>query len=155
IASASFSFEPRKGLVLLHCGNTVASLRTLLALLARGHAVILIGAESTAGSRALEERYRPDVVAAPDRDEWRESASKGAELHPDLGVMLSPSGSTGSPKLARFANDALLANGESIAAYLGIGPSDVAFAHLPLHYSYGLSILTSHLARGGSLALTS
>lgn len=155
-ASARFPFEPGKGLVLLQTGNTITSLRLLLSLAARGHAVILAPPSADpALIQTLETRYRPDAVAAPDRDEWRDcKIGSSRPLHMDLSIMLSTSGSTGSPKLARFTLGALLANGESIASYLGIGQEDVAFAHLPLHYSYGLSILTSHIVRGASLALT-
>jgi acyl-coenzyme A synthetase/AMP-(fatty) acid ligase len=156
IADASFPFEPRKGLVLLQCGNSVASLRTLLMLLARGHAVMLAPADTRPEQIALfETRYGPDAVAAPDRDIWRDCQLAGERpLHPDLALTLSTSGSTGSPKLARFTLPALLANGEAIATYLELNENDLAFAHLPLHYSYGLSILTSHIVRGAALALT-
>ena len=152
-----FPFEPGKGLVLLLCGNSVASVQMLLTLLARGHAVIL--APPKADDGLIEEmagRFQPDAISNPDRDEWRDRpVAVDRSLHADLALMLSTSGSTGSPKLARFTLPALLANGQAIAEYLELRPSDVAFAHLPLHYSYGLSILTSHLARSAAIALTS
>jgi len=75
-------------------------------------------------------------------------------VHPDLALLLSTSGSTGSPKLVRLSADAVEANARAIAAYLGLGPSDRSITSLPLQYCYGLSVLTSHLAAGASVVCT-
>lgn len=75
-------------------------------------------------------------------------------VHPELGLLLSTSGSTGSPKLVRLARAATIANARSIAEALAIGPGEVAPTSLPVHYSYGLSVLTSHLAAGATVMLT-
>lgn len=76
-----------------------------------------------------------------------------AEAHPDLAVLLTTSGSTGSPKLVRLAGSALLANAESIAQALDLDEREVAPTTLPLFYSYGLSVLNSHLLRGATVLL--
>lgn len=78
-----------------------------------------------------------------------------AELHPELGLLLATSGSTGSPKLVRLSLNNLCANAQSIIEYLGIGRADRAITSLPYNYSYGLSVINSHLMAGGSLSLTS
>lgn len=76
-----------------------------------------------------------------------------SEPHPDLRVLLSTSGSTGDPKLVRLSARNIASNASSIAEYLGITAADRAAATLPLHYSYGLSVLNSYLAAGASLLL--
>ncbi|WP_223164219.1 AMP-binding protein [Nocardioides mesophilus] len=76
------------------------------------------------------------------------------DLHPDLALLLTTSGSTGSPKLVRLSTENLAANADSIADYLGIRPDDLAATTLPLHYCYGLSVVNSHLAAGAALLLT-
>ncbi len=68
--------------------------------------------------------------------------------------MLSTSGSTGSSKFVRLSGGNLQANAESIAKYLGLGSSDRAITSLPPSYSYGLSVINSHLASGASVVLT-
>ena len=95
----------------------------------------------------------PPGSAVPGR--CRTTRSDGRhDLHPDLSLLLSTSGSTGSPKLVRLSADAVRANALDIAAALGLDASDRAVSTLPLHYCYGLSVLHSHLAVGGSVLLT-
>ncbi|MET9337281.1 AMP-binding protein [Nonomuraea sp. NPDC003804] len=85
--------------------------------------------------------HRPRPRAAPDP-------------HPDLAVLLTTSGSTGNPKLVRLSHRAVMANARAIAQALRLTPADVAPTSLPLHYSYGLSVLNSHLAAGATIVLT-
>lgn len=85
----------------------------------------------------------------------RMATTASAPPHPDCGLLLSTSGSTGSPKLVRLSYAALAHNADSIAQYLGLTSDDRAITALPLAYSFGMSILNSHLAAGGSLTLTS
>jgi acyl-CoA synthetase (AMP-forming)/AMP-acid ligase II len=77
----------------------------------------------------------------------------GAECHPDLGLLLATSGSTGSPKLVRLSRNAIMANAESIAQSLDIGADEVAITTLPFFYSYGMSVLNSHLLRGATIVV--
>ena len=92
------------------------------------------------------------VDSAPTYRAWLNPA--GAALHPDLAVLLPTSGSTGSPKLVRLTEANLRVNALSIAEYLGITASERAIQSLPMYYSYGLSVLNSHLAAGALVALT-
>ena len=73
-------------------------------------------------------------------------------LHPDLAMLASTSGSTGSPKLVRLSRENLLSNAVAIGDYLNLGAADRAITTLPLHYCYGLSVVNSHLAAGASTA---
>ncbi len=77
-----------------------------------------------------------------------------APVHPELALCLSTSGSTGSPKFVRLSATNVLSNAQAIRQALRIGADEVALAHLPLHYSYGLSVLHSHLAAGSTVVLT-
>ncbi|WP_329007462.1 AMP-binding protein [Micromonospora rifamycinica] len=72
----------------------------------------------------------------------------------DLALLLSTSGSTGSPKLVRIGADAVLANATGIGSALGLSAAQRAVTSVPLCYSYGLSILTSHLAAGSAVVVT-
>jgi len=137
-------------LVLVEGAQTVDAVASYLGALAGGHVVLLSG-DAAVDSLALA--YRPDVViSGAELTEVR--AGTAHDLHPDLALLLSTSGSTGSPKLVRLSHDNLIANARAIAAYLELRPSDRAATTLPLHYCYGLSVLHSHLSVGASLLLT-
>ena len=75
------------------------------------------------------------------------------DIHPELAVLLTTSGSTGSPKFVRLSYENILSNARSIAEYQKITPADRAITTLPASYTYGLSIVNSHLMSGASIAL--
>jgi long-chain acyl-CoA synthetase len=76
------------------------------------------------------------------------------KLHDDLALLLTTSGSTGSPKLVKLTKENIKSNAESISEYLKIGCDDRAITSLPFNYSYGLSVINSHLFSGGSIVLS-
>lgn len=113
----------------------------------------------------LTERFRPGaVLVAPDTEppfgyvakdgHWVRTGSDDVSgVHPDLAVLLLTSGSTGYSRLVRLSRTAILSNMHAIADVLGLGVDDVAPTSLPLHYSYGLSVLNSHLVRGATVVI--
>jgi acyl-CoA synthetase (AMP-forming)/AMP-acid ligase II len=140
-------------LVLVAGANDVDAVVAYLAALAAGHPAILVPGDNQGNLDAIVDAYDPDVLLrGGDLVERRPGTVH--DLHPDLALMLSTSGSTGSPKLVRLSHENLAANAEAIAAYLRIRPRDVAATTLPMHYCYGLSVINSHLAAGASLLLT-
>lgn len=78
---------------------------------------------------------------------------QGFPLHEDLALLLTTSGSTGSPKLVRQSYANIRSNMESIAACLALDASERPITTLPMSYTYGLSILHSHLHVGASILL--
>lgn len=141
-----------RSLVHVRAASDVGTVASLLGARAGGH-VVLLGAPGRP-ARALEEAYDPDVVVSPGAaPEVRRTAS-AHDLHPELALLLSTSGSTGSPKLVRLSEANLDANTAQVRAALGVRADDVAALTLPLSYCYGLSVLTTHLAAGASVLLT-
>lgn len=146
--------EPRRQLVLLRVDNSLPSLLHYLACLQAGHATLLLNAElPDATWQDLIRCYDPHWILGPDA-----AAScrhdRPLALAPELAVMLTTSGSTGGAKLVRLSQANLLANAESIVRYLQMRPTDQALTALPFAYSYGLSVIHSHLLCGGSLVLS-
>lgn len=115
----------------------------------------------------LVHRYRPAVVTGvSDRPAPPGYATAHAEplgplwrgpgdtaVHPELGVLLATSGSTGSPRLVRLARRAVLANVAAVTAALAIDADEVTVTTLPLYYTYGLTVLNTHLSAGATVVL--
>lgn len=76
------------------------------------------------------------------------------ELYEELCLMLTTSGSTGSPKFVRQSYGNVFDNASSIVQYLGIDASERPITTLPMNYTYGLSIINSHLLVGATLLMT-
>jgi acyl-CoA synthetase (AMP-forming)/AMP-acid ligase II len=152
VAEEGLRLGAARRLVLVAVRNDLASVVSYLGALAAGH-VVLLAEDRDAVVTALTAAYDPDVVVRPGRCEERRAGS-AHDLHPTLALLLSTSGSTGSPRLVRLSVDNLQSNAEAIGDYLHIADSDVAVTTLPLHYCYGLSVLHSHLARGAAVTLT-
>ena len=72
----------------------------------------------------------------------------------ELALCLTTSGSTGSPKFVRLSQKNVLANAESIAEYLEIDENERPVTTLPSYYSYGVSVINSHLIKGATILLT-
>ena len=150
--------DGERALVFAAASLDVGTVLAYLAALAAGHTVFLLDGQAHSTLRdELCERYRPDFVLT---SRGREVAIERRELlsprplHADLRVLLSTSGTTGSPKLVRLSEQNILANARSIAAYLELGAHERAISSLPFHYSYGLSVLNSHLYAGGSVVVS-
>lgn len=75
-------------------------------------------------------------------------------LFDDLALLLTTSGSTGSPKLVRQSYKNIEANTKSIVEYLELDQTERPITTLPMNYTYGLSIVNSHLYVGATLLMT-
>lgn len=148
-------------LVMIAAGNALEPIVTYLAALEGGHPVLLVAGgddEASLAHRAsLAARFDPDVVAHDEAFGWALEERRGGsrhDFHPELALLASTSGSTGSPKLVRLSADNLRSNAAAIAEYLRLDERDRAATTLPLQYCYGLSVVNSHLLAGASLLLT-
>lgn len=160
LARRADAFASRLGdtrrLLLIETRNAIEPLIAYLGALRGGHAVILAAAGSTAKDSRLLRDFRPDAHFHETGGDWTLDLADQPphHLHPELAVLLSTSGSTGATKLVRLSAGAVQANAAAIADYLGIRADDRAVTMLPFHYSYGLSVVNSHLLAGATLLLT-
>ena len=158
----------RKSLGLLLARNSYECLTVYLAALNSGNALILL--DASLNPELLNEfldTYQPDWIFTPEPalPGYQPSPSqepglmiasqlRDLDLHPDLALLLNTSGSTGSPKLVRLTLANLQANAASIAEYLELTPAERPITSLPMPYSYGLSVINSHLLAGASIVLS-
>ncbi|WP_229856275.1 AMP-binding protein [Nocardioides flavus (ex Wang et al. 2016)] len=154
VADRAASWGPARRLVLVEGANDLDSLVAYLAALQHGHVALVVPDGRPEQRDATIAAYDPDVVCTATAGDDVRRATGAHDLHPDLALLLSTSGTTGSPKLVRLSRDNVAANAAAIADYLALTPADRAITSLPLHYCYGLSVLHSHLVAGASITLT-
>ena len=71
----------------------------------------------------------------------------------DLAALIFTSGSTGTPKGVMVTHRNIECNTRDIIEYMDLTADDRVMVVLPFHYCFGLSLLHTHLAAGGSLVL--
>ena len=141
-------------LVFSMCSNTIGSVAGYISFVNNNDATLMLDSHiERSAFDALYQTYLPRYVWAP-----KEFASpKGADESPvsdKLSVLLTTSGSTGSPKLVRLSKENLMSNALSIVEYLNITADERPVTGLPMYYSFGLSIINSHVLVGATLLLT-
>lgn len=78
----------------------------------------------------------------------------GYELNDDLALLLTTSGSTGSPKFVRQSYKNIETNTKQIVEYLELDSTEKPITTLPMNYTYGCSIINTHLWVGANILLT-
>lgn len=152
-----------KSLIFAYLDNSIESLSFLISSLCSEHTVALFSNELSTGLKnGLEQSYTPYYIFDAKREDIPNysytSASCFKRLEPfkldidkNIKLLLSTSGTTGSPKLVKLSEENIISNAISIGAYLPIEVDDVVPLNLPLNYSYGLSILTSNSLIGNTI----
>ncbi len=144
----------KRALVFIEVTNSIQGLVSYLACLRQGHVVYLLETLEDEKTQILIEAYQPNIIITANQEIKRHHEAE-CILHPDLRLLLSTSGSTGTPKFVKLSANNIQSNAESIAEYLQLDSSERAYAHLKPFYSYGLSVIHSHLVVGAALILTS
>lgn len=100
------------------------------------------------GKDADQDAMRWDPVMAAS------SATRAIEQSSNaLAMILYTSGTTGAPKGVMLSHANLAANVDSIIQYLELTRDDSIVTVLPFYYSYGQSVLHTHLASGAFLVI--
>ncbi len=165
------AFCNTRSLAFVLCDSSMDSLVGYLGLLGARVVPALFGKALDAQALAsLLQKYRPRYLWLPQQRQQQENhgrvlhsvgdyvlvqtaCAQDYALHAELALLLSTSGSTGSPMLVRQSYQNMASNARAIAEYLEITQADRPITTLPMHYTYGLSILHSHLLRGCTILL--
>ena len=151
------------------CESCAGSLTGFLGLENAGLVPLLLSAGLNGELLArLRETYRPAYLWAPSRME----AALGGEpvyrtlgytllktgeapypRHEELSMLLTTSGSTGSPKLVRHKYGNLEANAANVARIFGWTPAERGICDLPMNYTMGLNVILSHLYAGARVLM--
>ena len=95
----------------------------------------------------------PDTMA-PELFERLRSTYEGKPTDSELALLLTTSGSTGSPKLVRIGRAALAADNKMSEVLFELDSSTRMTMILPICYAWGLSVVCSVLEAGGTLVMT-
>ena len=132
------SFLKKRELIFFLCNNTIDSISLYVSFIKKGVVPILINSDLEESLiRDIIDKYNPSYIFTPltnqnyylNYDEFltynsfsvlKSANSFQTELDSELAILLSSSGSTGSPKLIRISYENLLSNAISISNYLNL-----------------------------------
>ncbi len=164
----------RRGLVCCLCKNEIGALIGYVSgICYRNPLMLLDGGRDSDYFCSYIEKYHPEYIWTPSNKSSEFDGSviyerhgyslmkmnvklgeANIHLHDKLALCLTTSGSTGSPKLVRLTKENLESNAQSIATYLNINEDERPITTLPMYYSFGLSVINSHLIKGATILLT-
>ena len=161
---------PERSLVFSLCHNTIGSLMGYVAFLSTRNVPLLLSADLDKELlHYLLDTYQPNYLWMPQKmadqfdgnvvmSEYGYSllsySDKKIDMYPELALLLTTSGSTGSPKLVRQSYTNIESNAQSIMQYLELDETERPITMLPMNYTYGLSVINSHLLVGATILMT-
>jgi acyl-coenzyme A synthetase/AMP-(fatty) acid ligase len=169
--SESFALQlPKRSLIFILAENKIGSLLGYVSALSNRIVPLILSASTEEGLYSqLYDKYKPEYLWLP----LAIAEKKGLEPHftawdyalvktgnvnvpmfDDLSLLLPTSGSTGSPKLVRHSYRNIEANADNVRRLFQLDGTEKAMAILPMHYTMGLSVITSHLLAGSTLLLS-
>lgn len=161
-----------RSLVMQFARNTLGSFIGYISFLDQKIVPIMVSpALSLELKKQLIDRYKPLYLWMPsemksDFSEYSEvfclydyslvktNFSQKYTLFEDLALLLTTSGTTGSQKFVRQSYLNISSNADSIISYLKITSEDRAITSLPMHYTFGLSVINTHVKTGATILLT-
>ena len=161
-------FLPQRSLIFLLSENCMGSLLGYTSALSNRIVPLIISAATEEGLyNHLYELYQPEYLWLPQaKSKGKEvvfsawdyclvkTGNKPVPMQEELSLLLPTSGSTGSPKLVRHSYRNIEANADNVRRLFKLDGTEKAMAILPMHYTMGLSVITSHLLAGATLLLS-
>lgn len=163
-------FIQGKNLVFLYLDSSINSLVNYATFFNSNSTLVLLSNNiENSLKENLENEYQPFAIFDENRNAIKDYAlknlsnkyfettfylnelNKGGIINKNCKVLLSTSGTTGSPKFVKLSEYNLVQNAQSIIDYLPIQNNDSTPLNLPLHYSYGLSVFNSNAIAGGKI----
>ena len=166
----SLQIDEERSLVFVYNDNQLLAIEAFLNFYRSQHTVALLGNNVSIDFKVnLENTYKPAYIFDPQRQQiqgymlekfsecisiFRRIQYEPINIHPKIKLLLSTSGTTGSPKFVRLSDENLVENANSILDYMPILPSDIAPLNVPINFVYGLSIFTTNCIRAAKIVCT-
>lgn len=163
LSFSNLPYSAIKKTIFIYCDNSLLNLAHLFSAWAENYIIFLLSSNIDLNQKAtLEFTYFPDFIFDNTRNSIQNYTFENhlfkinvfKNLHnqfdPEIKLLLSTSGSTGSPKFVKLSEKNVVENALSILEYLPISNNDNIPLNLPIQYSFGLSVLTTNSIKGGT-----
>ena len=158
-----------RSVVFCMCKNTVGALTGYMGLIEAGLVPVMLSAKSDMQLlKKLYDTYSPSYIWMP--EDMSTSGQKCIyrsmgysliktgnpvyPLHKELELLMTTSGSTGSPRLVRYKTGNLKSNAQNVAEAFGWTENERPMCDLGMQYTMGLNVINTHLYVGAQLLLT-
>ena len=166
---------PERSLIFILCKNCFATIAAHIACIDNHIVPLMISANMDVELlKGLIDLYKPMYIWCPDESKDKLDSvlcssedvagqygylliklkNDNCDMYEDLAMLLTTSGTTGSPKLIRHSYFNLYSNAENVANVFGFSEQDRALVDLKLHYTMGLNVACSNLYCGATIILT-
>lgn len=166
----SLKIEDFHGLIFVYSDNKINSIEVFLNFLQSQFTMSLLASQlNLQFKRSLEGVYQPFYIYDPTREDiegyekysaslsislFRRKVKPKYSIHKNIKLLLSTSGTTGTPKFVKLSDENLVKNAASILDYMPIKNNDVTPLNVPIVFVYGLSVLTTNCIKGGTIICT-
>lgn len=160
---------PERELIFCLCENRVGALAGFLALYDCKDVCLLLSAHiDKTLLNALDDTYSPSYYWMPEAKVSElnyevvysykgyilaKTGKKAPAMHSDLSMLMTTSGTTGSPKLVRHKYGNIESNAKNVAKVFGWTETERGIIDLPMQYTMGLNVINSHLYAGATVLL--
>ena len=161
----------KKSLILLVASNSAASIMGYVSFIRSNNtSIILDKSFKFEYVKKIIKKYKPNYLFGPkgyfnemegdneitifeDYNLIKINFEKSHKINKKNLLLLSTSGTTQSPKFVRLSNINIQHNTKNIIKYLKINSKHTTITTMPMGYSYGLSIINTHLASGSKIII--
>ena len=163
----------KKNLILILCENSIECILGYLGFFINNQTILFVDLNTEKNLLGkIIKKYSPDFIWAPKTKKknfnkkytshfdylsyclFKIKKKNHILINDNLCLLVPTSGSMGSPKLVKQTYKNIKENTNSILKYLKIKESDKTIMNLPLSYTYGISIINTHLKVGSPIVIT-
>lgn len=164
------SLIPNRCVIFILCENSIGAVSAFIASIENRVVPLMINSDiEDTLLESFIDTYKPAYIWMPDNMASRFSDSKIGEffgyalvsldneiydIYDDLSLLLTTSGSTGSPKLVRHSYENVRATASNVASAFELQNDEMAMISLPINFTQGLSTVTSNILKGGTILLS-
>lgn len=159
---------PERSIVFILCKNTIGALKAYISCVENNSVPLMLSAAIDKELlNSLLNTYKPQYIWVPveknydlrkmcEEDNYvlYKTENKKYEIYKELELLMTTSGSTGSPKLVRYKKGNLEANAENVAKAFQWNEKEKPLCDLAMNYTMGLNVINTHLYVGATLILT-